>query len=416
MVHADDATLLTTCNSVHTTAIDNVHSFAIPVVVSAVLVFAVVMAVMDVVGSLQVYFTVNARKKAPLGERSIVTDVMDLKHAMLFIMQKCNYKWHIVKAFFNVLRLRFYSTPVRTDDVANFLVNTALAIYSTFTVPEDGDGVVGVFEMKGFAFPMIEGKLDNTIAVTYFVPGKCKKAAAESSKKGHIHNYLSGCEVRAFVFNGEQIDSSSEQIIILSLMFSTVVHPMLHAFWPLVYQHRNDPELSQYPELFLHGGYMNELATDFPGDCLRVKRSWMAEMLVFNTKLPLPFHAHSLLGIRPYSRVVSFLFKGRVALQRAMIKHKVNIDVEALFLTTIVHATDHLMLSSCLYDHKLDSTLFPDACMNLMTPISYTPCQYFFSNQVRYKVAKQPFYRDLYDSLETIDRVLADNVTLSISF
>lgn len=210
--------------------------------------------------------------------------------------------------------------------------------------------------MNGFAYNMIENKFDNSIQVKYHLPNSNRTAAFNASTVSKVTNTLTDCKVVSFLFNGKPIIHPNEQMAILSLIISFVVHPMEHSFFPVVYEHRNDPALAAYPELFYHGQYLNEIASDYPADCYRMSRDWIRALLAHNAKIDLPFHGADICKIQPFSRFVRFLLPARLVLLKQMKKHKINMNGEALYITSIVHSIDHLFIGDSLEDHHLDTS------------------------------------------------------------
>ena len=102
-----------------------------------------------------------------------------------------------------------------------------------------------------------------------------------------------------------------------------------------------------------------------------------------------------------------------------MVKHGLNkyIDLEDLFITSIVHSTDHLFLGTTLEPFNLNYANLPnEAWSNLLVTLFYSPPNNFFTNTLREKRHRNPFYSALFAALEEIDPFVAGTVTLSISY
>ena len=97
---------------------------------------------------------------------------------------------------------------------------------------------------------------------------------------------------------------------------------MEHSFNERVYNRKDEPALQLYPELFLHGQFLNEIAHELPSICFRVTPEWLQEVLESNGKNNITVHIH-LLQMQEYSRFDRFLFVGRKALQRLMVKCRI---------------------------------------------------------------------------------------------
>jgi hypothetical protein len=101
-----------------------------------------------------------------------------------------------------------------------------------------------------------------------------------------------------------------------------------------------------------------------------------------------------------------------------MVKHGLNkhIDLEDLFVTSIVHSTDHLFLGTSLEPFNLNYTNLPnEEWSNLMVSLFYSPPINCFANTLRENRHRTPFYSALFTARKELDPFLAGNVTLSIS-
>ena len=144
----------------------------------------------------------------------------------------------------------------------------------------------------------------------------------------------------------------------------------------------------------------------------------MQEVIESNGKKDIPVHIH-LLKMHEYSRFVRFLFLGRNALQRLMVRHGLNkhIDLEDLFITSIVHSTAYLFAGKLLEPFNLNYANLPnEAWSNLLVTLFYSPPNNCFTNTLREKRYRNPFYSALFAALEEIDPFVAGTVTLSISY
>jgi hypothetical protein len=157
---------------------------------------------------------------------------------------------------------------------------------------------------------------------------------------------------------------------------------------------------------------------EFPSTCHRIPSEWFHDVIEFNGRNDIPVHIH-LLKMKDYSRFLRFLFLARKALQRQMVKHGLNkqIDLEDLFITSIVHSTDHLFLGKSIEPFNLNYATLPNvAWSNLMTFLFYSPPLNCFTNTLSEKRHRTPFYTALFAALEDIDSFVAAIVTLSISY
>ncbi len=344
--------------------------------------------------------------------RQLAPDQVSLRHALLFLVQKANYYWQLVTSL--VLLVPLYLRPKKTtdEDVARLLLATSLVIWSSATRNEDGSVKVAL-DLQGFAFPHLPGRFDNRLVVEMEIrsggPGAQEAALAARTLR--------------FELNGEPIESRSEQLSILAIMISFVVHPVVHSYNNALYRSHDDPALADYEELFLHGQYLNACAWYWPGKLFRgipcdEGGRWVQRVLAHNAEMVVPTHTYRSLGLlAPFSRSIRFLLAARPVFAKRRKEFGVEVDGEALYLCTVLHAIDHLFCDVYTRGHHLEHTRLPSARgHNLLALMFYRPCQHFFTNLLRDKQDKTPFYRALYQDLRAVDAGLADHVTLSISY
>jgi hypothetical protein len=398
----------------------------LPIICALVILLILISVAVDVRDCLAVYQTVNARVPRPCWSRGLGPTKITLMHCLLFNFYKANFKVQMIKGLIHMLRVNYLPTPkVTENDVVHYILNTSLSLFVQFDAtgkeaPQDGQ-IKATFSLNDFAFPLnaLEGKFDNKISVEFSVPTSNKGTAKlDASQKRAIINTLKGCSVQRFLFNDKLILCKTEQITILSSMSSVVIHPMIHSFNERVYNCKDQQELQQYPELFLHGQYLNEVAHTFPSFCFRIAPEWLQDLLESNGKKDIPVHIN-IFQMKEYSRFIRFLFLARQQLSRQMMKHGLNkhVDLEDLFITSIVHSMDHLFAGTLLEQFNLHHTHLPnEGWFNLLTILFYSPPNNCFTNTLKEKKHRTPFYKALFTALDEIDPFLAANVTLSISY
>lgn len=346
------------------------------------------------------------------GRRQLAPDQVSLRHALLFLFQKANYYWQLVTSL--VLLVPLYLRPKKTTDtdVARLLLGTSMVTWATATRGEDGS-VRLVLDLGGFAFPHLPGRFDNHLLVE----------AELRHEKGLDPDAGLFAIIRRFELNGAPIDSRAEQLSILAIMISSVVHPVVHSFNNALYKSHDDPAAAAYEDLFLHGQYLNWCAWRWPGTMFRgipCERGelWYKQVLAHNAELQVPTHNYRSFGLlAPFSRSVRFLLAARPVFAKRRKEFGVCVDGEALYLCTVLHAIDHLHCDIYTRGHHLEHTVLPSARgHNLVALMFYRPAQHFLTNLLRDKADKTPFYRALYQDLRAIDAGLADHVTLSISY
>jgi hypothetical protein len=335
-----------------------------------------------------------------------------LRHAFLFLIQKANYYWQLITAI--ALLIPLYLRPRRTTDrdVALLLVNTSLATWLT-TKPIGDRTVLVTLRFENFAFPYPADRYDNRLVV------ECELTLPDKSEARPEHPF----EARTlrFEWNGTPIESRDEQLSILAVMVSSVAHPVVHSFENQLYQSHAEPRLRDFQDFFLHGQYLNWCAWFWPGLMFRIGprgHHWYKRVLEFNALLPLPKgHAPLLVPLAPYSRSVRFLLATRPMLVRLCDEYQLPLSSEALFICTILHAVDHASCDAHTRGHILRNEQLPNSGLfNALALLFYRPAQHFWTNLLKDKRRKNPFYEALYSEIRKVDPDLADRVTLSISY
>lgn len=229
--------------------------------------------------------------------------------------------------------------------------------------------------------------------------------------------------VSRFDFNALAITDPAEQLNILGLVAALLSHPQIHSFFDSLYLSQGTcPDAAtakQYDDLFLHGQYLNEISTDWPGRTLG-QPQWLDEFVHHNAQLPLQPHSHTTLAaLLPFSPFLRFLLPARRLMHRFCQQHSVPFSAELLFLSSILHSSDHHSLGAHLRWHRLVAPHFPAGTgshFNFFAVFFCSPSQYFLTNLLRDKAHKTPFYADLYASLYALEPEYADCVTLSITY
>ena len=118
-----------------------------------------------------------------------------------------------------------------------------------------------------------------------------------------------------------------------------------------------------------------------------------------------------------------FMLKARTITHRAMVDHDIPMELyEAIFLSVIMHSTDHVLLYRLMWGLKFgidpwDKNTVPFICessgWNFMwvNPTLNPVC----NNRI--KNLRKPFYRQLYRELKKIDTLnVVDDMTASIMY
>lgn len=373
----------------------------------------------DVANCVAFYFEANRQATSdaaasPGEARSLPPDQVAIRHAFLFLIQKANYYWQLITAFAHLAKLHLRPRPTTDLDVARHLLNTSLVTWVKAT-PQGPGVVVAALDFAGFAFQYTPDRYDNRLVVELDLRLRSTSLSADGEPDFEAR-------VLRFALNGTEIASRDEQLSILAMMVSSVTHPVIHSFHNALYRHHADPRLRRYEDLFLHGQYLNWCAWYFPGILFRIpgphRHHWFKRVLEWNARLPLPAdHGRGMVPLAPYSRFVRFILAARPMMIRLCQEHGLPLPVEALFVCTVLHACDHANCDIYTRGHLLrHEQLSNKGHFNMIALLFYRPAQHFWTNLLKDKRRKTPFYEALYAELQKIDPRLADQVTLSISY
>ena len=107
----------------------------------------------------------------------------------------------------------------------------------------------------------------------------------------------------------------------------------------------------------------------------------------------------------------------RTGIHKLVTKHRVPINPEYFFLTSIVHSLDHFIMGAALTFKNLDTEILPaQPYPHIENYMWYVPSENVFTNLLRVKKYKNAFYQELYEMAVHVDKEYANHITLSISF
>ena len=363
---------------------------------------------------------------------------VSLKHTMLFLLQKVNFYIQAVYALYNATRLRLFARTPTDTDVIDYILNSSVVTFANVQHITDASSkhVVTTVTIsdKGFAFPLLPDQFDNQLEIEVHIHPRqtvVDGALHDTTDEGQTCQpqfQLESATLVEFKFNGETVTYNNERLAILSMMLSSVYHPMIHSMFNELYESsaNNLPaplkaadHQHQYDDMLLHGQYLNEIAHTVPSFCFGITPEWYETCLSFNSARPIRRHSQNLFKIKQYSRFINFLFGARTSVFKNCKKHQVPFNPEHVFITSVLHSLDHFTSGDKVLDFfvEIKSSLMPNkAWFNILHVLFYLPSQYFFTNRLCDKSHKTAFYSELYHDLLQIDPEYANIVTLSISY
>jgi len=349
------------------------------------------------------YFIVNRNTSGIIYKRSLIPNRITLWHSVKFSMQKFNYYLHIITSLFYValLYLGVGRRKPSHKDVVELILNTCLVLWCSVAPHNKKEGSIRVtLLLTGFEFLLLDHGHNNNLQV-------CFKVGPDETR------------VLKFELNGIKITTFSEQLNIIGIIISTVVHPIIHSFNNQLYEYQKDSEYIDFDDIFIHSQYLNWVSYSWSSLALGVSIQRGKEIFTFNSCLEIPKnHAYFLNELSSYSQLVSFLLLARPLFFRNCSKYGFKLDTEAFFICSILHAVDHYCCSKYLRGFYLSNIIFPNkGFYNFVVLFFYRPSQYyFFTNLLKAKHKQNSFYSSMYTDLCTINQELADIVTLSISY
>jgi hypothetical protein len=225
---------------------------------------------------------------------------------------------------------------------------------------------------------------------------------------------LSQARLTKFHFNCQQISAAREQLAILVVVSAFVLHPIIHSYLDKLYQHRDIHGIEPYDDIFLHGQSLNESA-EFPAFLFPVSGRWMrSSVLIPNALRSLPKHKSKIERLFPYSPTFKFLCESRLV-HKLVRKYHLPVNPEHFFITSVLHSIDHSQCAHCTRRLNLDSTVI-SGMHNWFRFMFMLPSQELFTNLLKDKRSKTPFYAELYAELSLLNAHLTDQITLSISY
>lgn len=237
------------------------------------LVLCVIGLIGEVGERLWSWYCINANNKkqqaAPTAPRTLLPNLVLCSDSLRFIQCVVMWLWRILVTA-PISTLYYYllpsaRIPLLEDDVVAFLLTGSYCIYTKV----EGDDEI-TLNLKGFASPFRVDQFDSSLFV----------------RANHRQR-----KILDFRFCGIQIVAVPEMITILSNVFTTCVHPVVHSFHNKVYQSRNAAG-SKFREMFLHGQDLNFIAGTLPGIVQNgtLGSSWFWTCLIHNAATGFPLH------------------------------------------------------------------------------------------------------------------------------
>ncbi|MDD9950677.1 MAG: hypothetical protein OXT67_03835 [Zetaproteobacteria bacterium] len=321
---------------------------------------------------------------------------------------RANYGVQFAKMLAHLAFLPLTRKETKTKDVIDYALNSSVLPLMTNEII-DGELILNLDD-EDFKSSFYEDGRLSSLHVEIRLP---------VTPQGNPTDYA-GAKITRFEYNHQTIHKPSEQLLILSTICAFTIHPLLHSFFNDVYTSSlklDELEYKKWEDLFIHGQFLNECAYKFPADCVGVSRSTLLSVFTYNVKRDVTNHGSTVRAAAPYSWFSRFLLASRGIMYKLVKKYQVPVNPESLFLTTVMHSLDHYSTGKALLNKTLDTEVLPSQrSPEVENFMWYLPSENVFTNRLKDKRHKHPFYDELYTELEKLDSELAGHVTCSISY
>jgi bacterioferritin-associated ferredoxin len=214
--------------------------------------------------------------------------------------------------------------------------------------------------------------------------------------------------------NGDSVGVGNDALCFLYLALSGYHHTVLHAYsnWAAM-PHHDDPHVRR--------GAMWTLATNavalYTGRVCQHDPRSMERVLKYNGRRGMARHGSGkyLQEVSQHSRFANFVLKARRVFIETMVEEGLEIDVEALFLMTVVHSLDHYMAGLCVDPHDLVRSDSDHRAAQVVRLIFSEPLEPVLVN-TRLSAVKDGWPKILFTRLAVIDADLASRVDVGIAY
>lgn len=258
-----------------------------------------------------------------------------------------------------------------------------------------------------------------TVGVFRFTDWLCPASLSDGSEIAAVETLEITLDLEARTalsccVNGEELGATRNALCWVYLALSAYQHTMLHAYanWAA------DP---QHEDRYVRQGARWTLSTNavaiYSGNAFQSDARSFQQVARHNAAKSMFRHGgEPMMGtITAYSHFASFILEARSVFMDVMRKQGIDVDLEALFLMTIVHSLDHHMAGVCVdpVDLVPEGATFHPA-QNVRVLFS-EPLEPFVLN-TRLCSFRRGWPRELYEALHPIDPDLARYIDIGIAY
>jgi hypothetical protein len=347
---------------------------------------------------------------------------IQMKHILQFYGQKINYYIHAVIGVFQCFKVYVFPQEYDFQKMISILLTSPslMTCLVDFKFNEDNGEATLTWEVKNARIPRTIEELSDVRI--------CAQLHLEDGvAKGHFLEFkLNNFEIREDFYG---------QASVLMALLASVTHPTEHGHFNVLYSQFSEKlrlasspqerkEIEKYERLILHGTFLNEVCNWFPSILQSETPSSYEKILTENCANITPSFKHGALlsnsKLHMFSPVTKFIVESRRLTISLMRKHKVPLDSELVFISSVLHALDHYA-TRFLWGGELrpipngksqSALLLLFVLWMFVIPLPAYVC----SNYLRDHVSDNAFYNEWYSVLHRTNWELADHITLSISF
>ena len=308
------------------------------------------------------------------------------------IYQSPMYFINFVLAFFHSLYNYFTGRSPKRNDIAQFILNTCLALFLT-----------------------------NAGSSRYRVGWTNMELQVGDRYYECIEITFSPNDIHSFIVNGKEVAGTEEMLGILIIVISLFVHPKCHYMSEksvLEIKKKNVKilERSTRSTLEIHFALLNSIVSPLYSNFYLMCTS--ATGLIENGKKLDNIHLFLKCKNLPESQFLTFLSRGRTALLQLVKQYDLDIDSEALFNNILFHSTDHYLT----YKYS-EGLLFAANGKSFLSFIRSSMFRFMFIRETinpfesnLLSSINEPFYQDLYLQLSSIDAEISSHITASLMY
>eukprot|EP01084_Bolivina_argentea_P097787 175777_1 len=350
-------------------------------------------------------------------------------------VQKINYLIQFFNAAMYITKLKLFGSIQPTDtNIVNLALSSTLSLI--IDTNNDNEYFSITFNAIDLMFPWYAveaNKNPKQNMVKFTAVSDIKWTDIKQLQQQNGYNGNVKWKITAFICSSSSnivpINVNSQRMNILLKLNAMYSHPKIHSYFNQIYKYRKELSEMGLGNLCLHGSMINESAT-IPAVIQGMSMNYIGIVLEYNGLQDIKHNWDTLKTLKLISPFCKYIFESHDIVTGLVSKYNLPCDGSAVFLSTVMHSTDHLTLWIYTKNMRLNSinklpfqspyeTILYDKIMNNSELFAFTfvqPNQYYFTNLLKDNQYKHPFYQELYKKLYVVNKEYTNEVTLSISY